>query len=95
MVRTVGELVRRYAVRLADSDAATSQEAEGETTACSTSEMLSDRVAQEIYLAPEARIAPRPDAIKLDLFSLGAISYFVLAGEPPAVSGDELVARSA
>ena len=55
--------------------------------------MLSDRVAQEIYLAPEARNAPRPESSKLDLFSLGAIAYFVLAGEPPAISGDELIAK--
>ncbi|NMG63800.1 BREX system serine/threonine kinase PglW [Azoarcus indigens] len=93
MVRTVG--ANSFDVTLFDWQIATRQlqEAEGETTGTLHVEMLSDRVAQEIYLAPEARIAPRPDAIKLDLFSLGAISYFVLAGEPPAVSGDELVAK--
>ena len=58
-----------------------------------SSTRLSDQAAQEIYRAPEARIAPRPEAIKLDLFALGAIAYFVLTGEPPAVNGDELVAR--
>jgi serine/threonine protein kinase len=69
------------------------QEAEGRTTGTLHAEMLSDRMAQEIYLAPEARNAPRPDATKLDLFSLGAISYFILAGEPPAINGDELVTQ--
>ncbi len=69
------------------------QEADGASTGTLHVEMLSDRVAQEVYLAPEARIAPRPDAIKLDLFALGAISYFVLSGEAPAVNSDELVAK--
>ncbi len=68
-------------------------EAEGETSGTLHVEMLSERSAQEIYLAPEARTAPRPSAIKLDLFALGAVAYFVLAGEPPAVSVDELVAQ--
>jgi serine/threonine protein kinase len=93
MVRTVG--VNSFDVTIFDWQIATRQlqEAEGETTGTVHVEMLSDRVAQEIYLAPEARNAPRPDSIKLDLFSLGAISYFVLAGEPPAISGDELVTK--
>lgn len=93
MVRTIG--ANSFDVTLFDWQIATRQlqEAEGETTGTLHVEMLSDRVTQEIYLAPEARNAPRPDAIKLDLFSLGAISYFVLAGEPPAVSGDELVTK--
>lgn len=93
MVRKMG--AASFDVTLFDWQIATRQlqEAEGETTGTLHVEMLSDRVAQEIYLAPEARIAPRPDAIKLDLFSLGAISYFVLAGEPPAVNGDELVTK--
>lgn len=69
------------------------QEADGASTGTLHVEMLSDRVAQEVYLAPEARIAPRPDAIKLDLFALGAISYFVLSGEAPAVNSDELVTK--
>lgn len=93
LVRTIG--TNSFDVTLFDWQIATRQlqEAEGETTGTLHVEMLSDRLAQEIYLAPEARIAPRPDAIKLDLFSLGAIAYFVLAGEPPAVSGDELVTK--
>ncbi len=93
MVKTVG--TNSFDVTLFDWQIATRQlqAAEGETTGTLHVEMLSDRLAQEIYLAPEARIAPRPDAIKLDIFSLGAIAYFVLAGEAPAVSGDELVAK--
>ena len=93
LVRTLG--ANTFDVTLFDWQIATRQlqEAEGDTTGTLHVEMLSDRVTQEIYLAPEARIAPRPDPIKLDLFALGAIAYFVLAGEPPAVSGDDLVAK--
>lgn len=93
LVRTAG--TASFDVTLFDWQIATRQllEAEGDTTGTLHVEMLSDRVAQEIYLAPEARIASRPDSSKLDLFSLGAIAYFVLAGEPPAVSADELVTK--
>ena len=93
LVRATG--AKAFDVILFDWQIATRQlqEAEGETTGTLHVEMLSDRLVQEIYLAPEARMAPRPDAIKLDLFALGAIGYFVLAGEPPAVSGDDLVAK--
>lgn len=93
LVRTAG--ANAFDVTLFDWQIATRQlqEAEGETAGTLHVEMLSDPLAQEIYLAPEARTAPRPEAIKLDLFSLGAIAYFVLAGEPPAISGDELVIK--
>ena len=84
-----------FDVTLFDWQIATRQlkEADGQSTGTLHVEMLSDRVAQEVYLAPEARIAPRPDAIKLDLFALGAISFFVLSGEAPAVNSDELVVK--
>ena len=93
LVRALG--ANSFDVVLFDWQIATRQprEAEGETTGSLHVELLSERAAQEIYLAPEARIAPRPDAIKLDLFALGAVAYFVLAGEPPAVNGDDLVAK--
>ena len=60
MVRTVG--ANSFDVIIFDWQIATRQlqEAEGETTGTLHVEMLSDRVAQEIYLAPEARNAPRP-----------------------------------
>ncbi|MFM8442347.1 MAG: BREX system serine/threonine kinase PglW, partial [Methylococcus sp.] len=84
-----------FDVTLFDWQIATRQlrETEATSTGALHREMLSDRTAQDIYLAPEARIAPKPDAIKLDLFALGAIAYFVLSGEPPALDGDDLVAK--
>ncbi|GHU42425.1 protein kinase [Betaproteobacteria bacterium] len=93
LVKTAG--TDAYDITILDWQIATRQlqEAEAATAGTMHAEMLSNRAAQEIYLAPEARTAPRPDPIKLDLFSLGAISYFVLAGEPPAISGDELVSK--
>jgi serine/threonine protein kinase len=69
------------------------QETEQETTGVLPMELLAERAARELYMAPEVRIAPRPNPSKIDVFALGAIAYFVLAGEPPARSGDELTAR--
>ena len=37
-----------------------------------------------MYLAPEAFIVDDPDGAALDVFSLGAIAYLLLSGEPPA-----------
>jgi len=84
-----------FDVTLFDWQIATRQLRETEAASSGTlhREMLSDRTAQDIYLAPEAHTAPRPDAIKLDLFALGAIAYFVLSGEAPAIDGDDLAAR--
>jgi len=83
LVRTLG--AGAFDVTLFDWQIATRQlqQAEGESTGTLHVELLSDRAVQEIYLAPEARIAPRPDAIRLDLFALGAIAWFVLSGEAP------------
>ncbi|MFO1429840.1 MAG: BREX system serine/threonine kinase PglW [Candidatus Competibacteraceae bacterium] len=72
---------------------ATESETERETRSTLHIEMLSERAAQEIYLAPEAHVASKPAAGKLDMFALGAVAYFVLSGEPPAVSVDELVTK--
>ena len=85
----------RFEVLLFDWQIATRQlqGADGTTTGTLHVEMLSDRAAQEAYLAPEARTAPRPEPIKLDVFALGALAYFVLSGEPPAIDGQELVAK--
>lgn len=39
---------------------------------------------EQVYLAPEAFIVDDPDGAALDVFSLGAIAYLLLSGEPPA-----------
>ncbi|MCK9895425.1 BREX system serine/threonine kinase PglW [Frankia sp. AgB32] len=44
------------------------------------------------YLAPEIG-APRPDAIRIDVFGLGALAYLVLTGQPPADGPNALKAR--
>jgi len=85
----------RFDVLLFDWQIATRQlrDAEGASTGTLHVEMLSDRLAQEAYLAPEARTAPRPEPAKLDVFALGAMAYFVLSGEPPAIDGQELITK--
>ena len=52
-----------------------------------------DRSA-ESYLAPELSTFD-PDPVALDVFGLGALSYLLLSGEPPAASRRELLARLA
>lgn len=39
---------------------------------------------EQVYLAPEAFIVDEPDGVALDVFSLGAIAYLLLSGQPPA-----------
>jgi serine/threonine protein kinase len=48
----------------------------------------------EGYLAPELS-APDQDPVALDVFGLGALSYLLLSGEPPATSRTELMGRLA
>ena len=38
---------------------------------------------QYIYLAPEARMATRPDPVALDVYGLGLLSFVILTGQPP------------
>ncbi len=46
----------------------------------------------EAYLAPELT-APSPDAVAMDVFGLGTLSYLLLTGQPPAATRAELLAR--
>jgi serine/threonine protein kinase len=46
----------------------------------------------EVYLAPEVT-APTPDPVAMDVFGLGALSYLLLSGQPPAASRTELLGR--
>lgn len=52
-----------------------------------------DRSA-ESYLAPELSVSEQ-DPVALDVFGLGALSYLLLSGEPPAASRTELLSRLA
>jgi hypothetical protein len=45
-----------------------------------------------VYLAPESEL-PYPDPVDLDVFGLGALTYLVLSGQPPAAQGEELISR--
>jgi serine/threonine protein kinase len=51
---------------------------------------LTDRTS-EAYLAPEALVAPDARGVPLDLFALGAVTYHLFAGRPPASSAGELL----
>ena len=48
----------------------------------------------EAYLAPELS-APNPDPVAMDVFGLGALSYLLLTGQPPAAKRGELLTRLA
>jgi serine/threonine protein kinase len=48
----------------------------------------------EAYLAPELS-APNPDPVAMDVFGLGALSYLLLTGQPPAAKRSELLTRLA
>ncbi|MFD6752493.1 BREX system serine/threonine kinase PglW [Micromonospora gifhornensis] len=48
----------------------------------------------EAYLAPELT-APKPDPVAMDVFGLGALTYLILTGQPPAAQRPELLTRLA
>ncbi|CAG7628035.1 BREX system serine/threonine kinase PglW [Actinacidiphila bryophytorum] len=48
----------------------------------------------QVYLAPEYE-QPHPDPVDLDIFGLGAVSYLILTGEPPAAERSALRERLA
>jgi serine/threonine protein kinase len=54
---------------------------------------LAGRDANTVYLAPELRGGGRPDPALLDVFSLGALTFHLLTGQPPAATGEELLVR--
>ena len=47
----------------------------------------------EVYLAPE--FAPHADPVDLDVFGLGAVSFLILTGQPPATQRSGLIERLA
>lgn len=62
------------------------------TTSLSGTEHVADRISAEshVYLAPETFRVPNPAAIPADIWSLGAIGYRILTGEPPATGASAL-----
>ncbi|MEI6665642.1 MAG: BREX system serine/threonine kinase PglW, partial [Chloroflexota bacterium] len=56
---------------------------------------VADLASQDswLYLAPEVHTVAEPDGVALDVFGLGAISYLILTGEPPARSFPEYERR--
>lgn len=54
---------------------------------------LGSRDANAVYLAPELRGGGRPDHALLDVFSLGAVAFYLLSGRAPADTPEELLQR--
>lgn len=54
---------------------------------------LGRRDENAVYLAPELRGGGRPDHALLDVFSLGALSFYLLSGRAPAETPEELLQR--
>ena len=54
-----------------------------------------EAVKAEVYRAPEERWDPAADRVRLDVFSLGALAYFVISGRPPASDQADLRNRLA
>ena len=52
--------------------------------ATSAVELVVGDPSAETYLAPEAFTDPNADGVTLDVFSLGALAYLLVTGEPPA-----------
>ncbi len=63
-------------------------------TALATPTLLAAHLERGVgpYLAPEFT-NPDADAARLDVFGLGALSYLILTGQPPAVSRERLAQR--
>lgn len=52
-----------------------------------------DRTLSEAFLAPEGVWSPTADRVRLDVFALGALAYYLLTGAPPAPTATSLKAR--
>jgi serine/threonine protein kinase len=90
------DLEQKVEIRLADWSWAGRIHAS--TSASASSTMLGPQIPgtasdDDIYQAPEDRWSPSADRIAVDVFSLGALAYFLLAGESPARSRSELLQR--
>ncbi|HZD67950.1 MAG TPA: BREX system serine/threonine kinase PglW [Actinomycetes bacterium] len=70
--------VRELATRLTRHPDSTS----GSTLGTDLTERLD--AAEQVYLAPEAFSVEHPDGTAMDVFSLGALAFLLLAGQPPA-----------
>ncbi|MGN9811521.1 BREX system serine/threonine kinase PglW [Micromonospora sp. BQ11] len=64
----------------------------GDPVTLSTHAASHIELSAEAYLAPELT-APKPDAVAMDIFGLGALSYLILTGQPPAAKRAELLTR--
>src|SRR6266542_1671657 len=56
--------------------------ANGSTLGTDLTERLD--ATEQVYLAPEAFSVENPDGTAMDVFSLGALAFLLLAGQPPA-----------
>jgi serine/threonine protein kinase len=70
--------VRELATRLTRHPNGTS----GSTIGTDLTERLD--ATEQVYLAPEAFSVENPDGTAMDVFSLGALAFLLLAGQPPA-----------
>jgi serine/threonine protein kinase len=84
-----------YDVAIFDWQIATKQIKDTEAAATVTlhAELVSDPLTQSVYMAPEAQTAARPNPQRLDVFSLGAIAYYVLSDRAPAVDVTDLYVK--
>jgi serine/threonine protein kinase len=69
---------RELATRLTSHPTGTS----GSTLGTALTERLD--ATEQVYLAPEAFSVEHPDGMAMDVFSLGALAFLLLAGQPPA-----------
>ncbi|GAA1651174.1 BREX system serine/threonine kinase PglW [Catellatospora bangladeshensis] len=76
------------------TDSGSSATSGGELVAMSSHAAAHLERSAEAYLAPELT-TPRPDAVAMDVFGLGALAYLILTGQPPAAKRAELLARLA